>query len=184
MKSKVIKLAVTSVVSISSLFLSITVSSVASSANAQTVKQNINKKKFICRDKTTLDLYKAVDELNTRIGIGINYLEFRKYYIDLILLQKKVTQNNKCSFMQLGLKISLINYDIARTLWENKIQDVKYGTFIYPHQPNYATVLKDLPNIKTFGEDKAIYTQDAISGFFTLAIDSFNKIAATTEIKP
>ncbi|MBD1211205.1 MAG: hypothetical protein AN487_21685 [Anabaena sp. CRKS33] len=182
MKSKVINLAVASVVSISSLFLSVTVSSVASSANVQTVKQNINKKKFVCKDKTTLDLYKAVDELNTRIGVSINYLEFRKYYIDLILLQKKVTHNNKCSFMQLGLKSSLMYYDIARILWENKIQN---GTdFIYPHQPSYAIVLKTLPNIKTVGEEKWIYTETAISGFFTLAVDSFNKIAETTEIKP
>jgi hypothetical protein len=175
MKSKVINLAIASVVSISSLFLSIAVFSVASSANAQTVTAQNQ-----CKNIKLLALYKKIDELITRIGLGITYPEFRTVFIDAKLIEKNLKELPKtdiCYSLQYDLTLSLIYLGIGKMYWERG----KDGTDILSTDNILiAFLVEQLPNIEILNnnDEQYITTDNAVKGYFDLG----RRVFETTKI--
>ncbi len=183
MKSKVIKLAVASVVSISSLFLSITVSSVASSANAQKVKETVNpnqgiKKRFTCSNPDTVAFYKAVDEFNTRTGIGVTYNEFRGYYTDLAILRKRASGKEGCIVARGQLDTVMIHYQTALMLFGWK----RTGRHFIGLDDSLVTDLgKAADSLHRY--DNTVACDELAMLYMSEAVKEFNTISDTTEVK-
>ncbi|AFZ28606.1 hypothetical protein Cylst_6388 (plasmid) [Cylindrospermum stagnale PCC 7417] len=174
MRSKVINLAVASVVCFSSLFVSSSVSGVGSRAIAQTVTPATAQNQ--CKNTKLLALYKKIDELITRIGLGITYPEFRAVFIDAKLIEKDLKELSKtdlCYGLQYDLTLSLEYLGIGKMYWERGMD----GTdFLSVNNILIEFLLKQLPDMETLGNGKYIATDNAVKGYFNLGKLVFENI--------
>lgn len=92
-----------------------------------TVPNGVEKIEKKCTDKDVLALYKTVNELNIRVSVGINYLDFSRYYTDLRILQNSVTSVENCRNVSKALNKIIDGYEIVKNIWRFRIQG---GTFV------------------------------------------------------
>ena len=107
-----------------------------------TVPNSVENAEKKCTDKDVLALYKAVDELNIRVSVGINYIDFSRYSTDLVILKSRLVKSDKCSKTIRILKDITDGYNIIRNLWRHRIN----GAVFIPVNDTLVTQLGDLTN--------------------------------------
>lgn len=129
-----------------------------------------------CTDKDTLALYKTIGELNTRVSIGINYIDFTKYYTDLVIRLNSLETVSKCPELLKQFEVIRENYNIARLLWKRSFRQrfMSLDHFIVKDALAYQPDLKQYDNY--VNDVKTVATEDLVRVFMAIASDEYNKI--------
>ena len=120
--------------------------------NTQPTKNSVEKK---CTDKDVLALYKAVNELNIRVNVGLNYTDFTKYYTDLEILKSSINDTENCIKPFRIMKKIISGYSIIRSLWKYSMVD---GGAFFPATHDLVKQLGDVSNsLKQYPINDIVY---------------------------
>lgn len=127
-----------------------------------------------CTDRDILTLYEAVDEFKIRIDVGINYIDFGKYYTDLEILKSRVTAPASVECLESFnlIKRIISSYSIVRSLWgHSMVYDGEFfpamHVFVTPFSNNlslkqYSFYDEPYVSTKTL---KRLYIQETLKDF-------------------